>query len=186
MFGTLRAGSLLYILNKGENPSLTVGQVLSVTPPRPKVNSSFMSNPMQVEQVIDINVKVGDDTKTFSNVNTALSIVDTGANSYVISDDKSAITAEVEAFGTISQNALNSVAYHKKVVAACKQMMLELNPAMQKEAYRDKEMQTMKTEMAEMKNVIGELTNLLKGALNGGNQSKRRTDSQTSFLENNN
>ena len=86
MLGTLRAGSHLYVLNKGENPSLTLGQVLSVTPPRPKVNSQFMPNPMQVEQVIDITVKVGDDTKTFSGVNTALSIVDTGANNYVISD----------------------------------------------------------------------------------------------------
>ena len=61
MFGTLRAGSLLYILNKGEEPNLKVGQVLSVTPPRPKVNSTMMPlNPMQMEQVIDINVKVGD------------------------------------------------------------------------------------------------------------------------------
>ena len=131
MFATLRAGSLLYILNKGEEPSLKVGQVLSVTPPRPKVNTQFMPNPMQMEQVIDITVKVGDDTKTFSGVNTALSIVDTGANNYVISDDKQAITNEIEAFGTLSQNALNSVPYHKKVVSACKQMMLELNPSMQ-------------------------------------------------------
>lgn len=111
MFGTLRAGSLLYILNKGENPSLTVGQVLSTTPPRAKVGNQFLQNPLQMEQVIDITVKVGDDTKTFSNVNTALSIVDTGANNYVISDDKTAITNEVEAFGTLSQNALNSVPY---------------------------------------------------------------------------
>jgi hypothetical protein len=61
MFATLRAGSLLYILNKGEEPSLKVGQVLSVTPPRPKVNTQFMPNPMQMEQVIDITVKVGDE-----------------------------------------------------------------------------------------------------------------------------
>lgn len=166
MFGTLRAGSLLYILNKGEEPNLKIGQVLSVTPPRPKVNSTMLPlNPMQMEQVIDINVKVGDDTKTFSNVNTALSIVDTGANNYVISDDKQAITNEVEAFGTLSQNALNSVPYHKKVVSACKQMMLELNPAMQKEAQRDDEMSKMKSEMTELRNTVGELTNLLKSAL---------------------
>lgn len=165
MFGTLRAGSLLYILNKGENPSLTVGQVLNVTPPRPKVNTQFMPNPMQMEQVIDINVKVGDDTKTFSGVNTALSIVDTGANNYVISDDKQAITNEIEAFGTLSQNALNSVPYHKKVVAACKQMMLELNPNLQKEAERDSEISKMKGEMTEMRQTISDLANLLKGAL---------------------
>lgn len=166
MFGTLRAGSLLYILNKGENPSLSVGQVLSVTPPRPKVGGQFMPNPLQMEQVIDINVKVGDDTKTFSGVNTALSIVDTGANNYVISDDKQAITNEIEAFGTLSQNALNSIPYHKKVVAACKQMMLELNPNLQKEADRDTKISSLEKEIAEMKSGFAELTTLLKGALN--------------------
>lgn len=165
MFATLRAGSLLYILNKGEEPSLKVGQVLSVTPPRPKVNTQFMPNPMQMEQVIDITVKVGDDTKTFSGVNTALSIVDTGANNYVISDDKQAITNEIEAFGTLSQNALNSVPYHKRVVAACKQMMLELNPSMQKEADRDAKIGNLEKELAEMRNGFAELTSLLKGAL---------------------
>lgn len=166
MFGTLRAGSLLYILNKGEEPNLKVGQVLSVTPPRPKVNSTMMPlNPMQMEQVIDINVKVGDDTKTFTNVNTALSIVDTGANNYVISDDKQAITNEVEAFGTLSQNALNSVPYHRKVVSACKQMMIDLNPSLQKEADRDTKIGNLEKELAEMKNGFAELTTLLRGAL---------------------
>ena len=154
MFGTLRAGSLIYILNKGENPSLNIGQVLMVTPPRPKVNSQFMPNPLQMEQVVDINVKVGDDTKTFSNVGTNLSIVDTGAGGYVISDDKAAITNEVEAFGTLSQNALNSVPYHKKVVSACKQMMIELNPSLQKEAERDGEITKLKDELTEIKSLL--------------------------------
>jgi hypothetical protein len=165
MFGTLRAGSLLYILNKGENPSLSVGQVLSVTPPRPKVGGQFMPNPLQVEQVIDINVKVGDDTKTFSGVNTALSIVDTGANNYVISDDKQAITNEIEAFGTLSQNALSSIPYHKKVVAACKQMMMDLNPNLQKEADRDSKISNLEKELAEIKGGFSELSALLKSAL---------------------
>lgn len=176
MFGTLRSGSLLYILNKGENPSLNIGQVLSVTPPRPKVNSQFMPNPMQVEQVVDITVKVGDDTKTFCNVNTSLSLVDTGANNYVISDDKTAITNEVEAFGTISQNALNSVPYHKKVVTACKQMMIDLNPNLQKEAERDNEIGKLKSDLSDMKNSMNEMAKLLRSALNNNDSSFLRKE----------
>ena len=172
MFGTLRAGSLLYILNKGENPSLALGQVLSVTPPRPKVNTQFMPNPMQVEQVIDINVKVGEDTKTFSGVNTALSIIDTGASGYVISDDKAAITNEVEAFGTMSQNTLNSMPYHQRVVAACRQMMVQLNPNLQKEAERDNEITTLKNRIAEMDTKFDEVLNLLKGSKGNSQKGK--------------
>ncbi|MBQ7280559.1 MAG: hypothetical protein IJR13_07560 [Bacteroidales bacterium] len=167
MFGTLRAGSLIYILNKGDNPSLAVGQVTAVTPPHPKMQNNFMPMPMQQEQVMDISVKVGDDVKTFSNVNANLSTVDTGAGGYTISEDKAAIVAAVEAFGTMSQNALNSMPYHQKVVASCKQMMLDLNPNLQKEAERDQEMTTMRNEMAEMRAAMGEMTNLLKGVFGG-------------------
>ena len=171
MFGTLRAGSLIYYLNKGENPSLNIGQVLNVSAPRPKVNSQFMANPMQVEQVVDINVKIGDDTKTFSNVNTALSVIDTGNGGYVLSDDKAAVINAVEAFGTISQNALNSVPYHKKVVTACKQMMLDLNPSLQKEAERDNEIGKLKTEISEMKETMDGMAKLLKSALGNNDKS---------------
>lgn len=164
MLGTLRPGSIVYVLCKGENPSFNIGQVLSTTPPRPKVANQFMPT-MQMEQVIDINVKVGDDTKTFSGVNTALSIVDTGSGGYVISDDKQLITNEIEAFGTNSQNVLNSQGYHKKVVASTKQWLMDLNPSLRKESERDEEMSKMKGEMSEMRQTIAELTNLLKGAL---------------------
>jgi len=169
MFGNLRAGSLIYILNKGEEPSLNIGQVLSVTPPRPKVNTQFMPHPMPMEQVVDLTVKVGDDTKTFTGVNTNLSIVDTGANSYVIADDKQAIINEIEAFGTISQNALNAIGYHKKVIAACKQMMVTLNPSLQKEADRDTKIGNLEKELSEIKNGFSELMNYLKS----NNQQKR-------------
>lgn len=105
----------------------------------------------------------------FSGVNTALSILDTGANNYVISDDKTAITNEVEAFGTMSQNALNSVPYHQKVVAACRKMMLELNPSLQKEAERDSEITHLKNEMEGVKSSIGELASLLRSAISRAN-----------------
>lgn len=160
MFGTLRPGSYMYILNKGENPSFTIGQVLNVTPPQQKINQKTF----QVEQVVDINVKVGDDSKTFSNVNVASSIADTGSGGYLISDDKTIITKEVEAFLTYSQNVLNSVPYHQKVVEAGKQIMMQLNPNLQKEEERNNEFAQMRAEMTEMRNMMMNFTNLLKGS----------------------
>ena len=159
MFGTLRPGSYLYILNKGENPSFSVGQVLSVTPPQQKINQKTF----QVEQVIDINVKVDNDTKTFGNVNVANSIADTGAGGYLLSDDKMIITKEVEAFLSYSQNVLNSVPYHQKVVDAGKQIMMQLNPELQKEEERHNEFAQMRAEMSEMRNMMKGFANLLKG-----------------------
>lgn len=170
MFGTLKAGSLLYIINKGENPSLAFGQVLSVSAPRAKIGSQFMGiNPMQMEQVVDISVKVGDDTKNFSGVSTNLNIIDTGNGGYIISDDKTAITNEVERLGTFSQNALDSIPFHKKMVTACKQMMLTLNPTLKKESERDEEMANLRKDFAEMKGMMTEFAKMLKGASSNNN-----------------
>lgn len=168
MFGSLKSGSLIYILNKGENPSLAFGQVLSVSAPRAKVGSQFMpANPLQIEQVVDISVKVGDDTKTFSNVSANLNIVDTGNGGYVISDDKNAITNEVERLGAFSQNALDSIPYHKKMVSACKQMLLNLNPSLKKENERDEEIANLRKDFSEMKGMMAEFAKMLKGASSG-------------------
>ena len=160
----LKTGSLLYVLNKGENPSLNFGQVLNVSAPRPKINGQFVPNPLQTEHVIDIIVKVGDDTKTFTNVSTNLNLVDTGEGGYVISDDKTAITNEVERLGTISQNVLDSIQFHKKMVAACKQMMLSLNPSLKKESERDEEIAHLRKDFADMKEMMANFAQMFKNA----------------------
>lgn len=162
MFGSIRQGSLVYVLGKGEEPFLSVAQVVSVTPPRPKVGGNFVPGPMQLEQVVDISVKVGDDTKTFSNVGTHLSVFDTGAGGYVVSDDRAVMTNEVEAFGANSRNALDSVPYHRKVVDACKKMMSTLNPGLLREEERDAKIGSLEKEMSEIRACFAELSAMLK------------------------
>lgn len=103
--------------------------------------------------------------------NSPLALMAMGNGGYVISDDKAAITAEVEAFGTLSQNALNAIPYHQRVVEACKKMLLDLNPNLQKEAARDEEITTLRNQIAEMRTAIGDMTSLLRGALNTNSNS---------------
>ncbi len=164
MFGALKTGSLIYVLYKGDAPYLKMGELVANPVLRPKQNPQLMPNPLQFEQVLDLVVKVGDDTKNFTNVPPNASFCDAGSG-YVISDDKNEITNEVEKFGAYSQNILNAIPFHKKVVSSVKQMMIDLNPSLQKEAQRDDEMSKMKSEMTELRNSIGELANLLKGAM---------------------
>ncbi|MBR1792108.1 MAG: hypothetical protein IJ764_00500 [Bacteroidales bacterium] len=169
MFGTLKPGSHLYVLNKGENPSLSIGQVLTVSSPRPKMAQGQFINPvMPMEQVMDFTVKVDDDTKTFTGVSPSATTLDTGTGGYFVSEDRASVSAEVDAFAAISQSILNSTPYHRKVVERCKQMAVELNPSLQKEAERDQEIVSMKKEIEEMRSSIGEVVNLLRSAVNGG------------------
>lgn len=62
MFSALRQGSVVYILDKGENPSLKIGQVVSAT--QPNYSNNFLMN----GSTIDLTVKVGDSTVDFKNV----------------------------------------------------------------------------------------------------------------------
>lgn len=80
MFSALRQGSVLYILEKGENPALKVGQVASIT--QPNYNNNFLMN----GSTVDISVKVGNETMDFRNVPGAQSV--TSYNNAVITETK--------------------------------------------------------------------------------------------------
>ena len=57
MFQGLRTNSLYYVLDKGENPNLQIGQVVSVSNPQtkyPTFNNGFTPQPM--ETVVDVKV----------------------------------------------------------------------------------------------------------------------------------
>ncbi len=76
MFSGLRTNSLFYILEKGEKPVLKVGQVSSVSNPSPKYGQ-YPTTPMfgqQMETVVDVSVKVGDETMEFKQLPSNLSI----------------------------------------------------------------------------------------------------------------
>lgn len=102
--------------------------------------------------------------KTFANVSANLNLVDTGEGGYVISDDKTAITNEVERLGALSQNVLDSIPYHKRMVSACKQMMLSLNPSLKKESERDEEIANLRKDFSEMKEMMAGFAQMFKTA----------------------
>lgn len=71
MFQSLRQQNIFYILQKGDNPSLKVGQVVSVSNPQPKYGQlvpgqAFGQN---VETVVDVSVKVGEIRRELFPVN---------------------------------------------------------------------------------------------------------------------
>jgi hypothetical protein len=59
MFSALRQGNSLYILEKGDAPKLSIGQVISVSAPQTKFGS------FPTDTTVDITVKVNDSTQEF-------------------------------------------------------------------------------------------------------------------------
>ena len=132
MFQGLRTNSLFYVLDKGENPNLRVGQVVSVSNPQtkyPAFNNGFTTQPM--ETVVDVKVKLGDEEVDFKQLPANGQIAND--KSLVVSDNKDAMSAEVDAMLRQSKAILESVDYNKRVVESCEGMLQQLNPQIAKE-----------------------------------------------------
>ena len=132
MFQGLRTNSLFYVLDKGENPNLRVGQVVSVSNPQtkyPTFNNGFTPQPM--ENVVDVKVKLGDEEVDFKQLPANGQIAND--KNLVVSDNKDAMSAEVDAMLRQSKAILESVDYNKRVVESCEGMLQQLNPQIAKE-----------------------------------------------------
>ena len=171
MFSGLRQQSLFYILEKGQNPNLKVGNVTAVSNPQPKFNQFPASQPFgQAETVVDITVKVGEQTMEFKQLPSNLSIANSGT--VVVSDSREAMTAEVEAMLASSKQILESIPYHQSVVAACDGMMTILNPQIAKEREQERKIGELEAKMGGIESALNQIVGMLSAA-DTGKPSKR-------------
>lgn len=132
MFQGLRTNSLFYVLDKGENPNLRIGQVVSVSNPQtkyPTFNNGFTPQPM--ETVVDVKVKLDDEEVDFKQLPANGQIAND--KNLVVSDNKDAMSSEVDAMLRQSKAILESVDYNKRVVESCEGMLQQLNPQIAKD-----------------------------------------------------
>lgn len=167
MFQALRQGSLFYILEKGDAPSLKVGQVTSVSQPRPKYNTSLSTmSGNSFDAIVDISVKAGDDNYEFKDLPASLSIANYGQKGVVISESKEAMSAEVESMQRTSQQAIESIPYHQQVLASCDGILRELNPQFAKEKEQEEKIGALEEKMSGMEGSLAEIKEILVKALN--------------------
>ena len=164
MFQGVRQNGLFYILEKGEDLKLRVGQVVSVSNPQPKYGQfntpTFGSQP---EMTVDVRVKVDDETMDFKQLNANASIANSG--NVVVSDSKDAMSAEVEGLLRTSKAILESVPYHEKMLVACDNVLRDLNPSFKKEKEQEEKMSMLEGEVIGIKDTLNEMMGLLSNAL---------------------
>ena len=150
MFSALRQGTVIYILEKGENPSLKIGQVIGIT--QPSYSNYLIST-------IDINVKVGEQNMDFKNVPASQSVVN--YNNVIITETKELMSNEVENMLQNSRSIVDSVAYHEKLIDSCENILKELNPRFAKEKERDEDINNLKDKMGGIEVKMDKIINLL-------------------------
>lgn len=160
MFQQVRTNNPIYLLDKGENPTLMVGIVESVSNPAPRYATTFQV-PSYQEMVVDIVAKFGDERRELKQLPANMTIANTGANGVVVSTDVSAMTSEIEGFMKSSQSIIDSVEYHKKVVESCSEMIARLNPQIAKDRANDERLSSLETQMSDLSKNIEKIVNML-------------------------
>lgn len=154
MFSALRQGSVVYILEKGENPVLKVGQVVSIT--QPNYSSNFLMN----GSTIDINVKVNNQNMDFKNVPSSQSVAN--YNNAIITETKELMSNEVDNMLQSSRSIVDSVAYHNNIITSCESILKELNPRFAKEKERDEDINNLKDKMGGIESKMDKILGLLQ------------------------
>ena len=154
MFSALRQGSVVYILEKGENPVLKVGQVVSIT--QPNYSSNFLMN----GTTVDINVKVNNQNMDFKNVPSSQSVAN--YNNAVITETKELMSNEVDNMLQSSRSIVDSVAYHNNIITSCESILKELNPRFAKEKERDEDINNLKDKMGGIESKMDKILSLLQ------------------------
>lgn len=164
MFSGLRQGSLFFILEKGEELTLKIGQVVSVSNPQPKYNQfSVQPTFTQPEMVVDVKVKIGEETVDFKQLGANMNIANSG--NVVVSDSKEAMSMEVESLLRNSKQIIESVPYHERVVVSCDSMLRELNPQFAKEKEQEEKIGALEEKMGGIESTLNQMMGLLSEAV---------------------
>lgn len=161
MFSGLRPGATLYVLDKSGEPKVVTGCVENISAPHPMYPNynpsvSFGAN---LQTVVDIAVRFGNDKKEFVGIPSASTIHSYG--DYVLSESKDNMISEVTTMMENSKSILSNVEQHKSNIAACENILKELNPVYAKEQERDEAIDNISGRMDRIENILARLENKL-------------------------
>lgn len=161
MFSGLRQGTTLYVLDKSEEPKVVIGYVENVTAPHPmyKTYNPTVSFGTNMQTVVDIIVKIGNDKKEFVGVPSTSTIHSYG--DYVLSENKESMIQEVDAMLSNSKAIVESIEQHKANITACENILKQLNPVYAKEQQRDEAIDNISGRMDRMEDVLARLETML-------------------------
>ena len=161
MFSGLRQGTALYVLDKSKEPKVITGYVESISTPHPMYPSynpsvSFGAN---LQTVVDVTVKLGDDKKEFVGVPSTSIIHSYG--DYVLSESKDSMIQEVTTMLENSKSVIANVEQHKSNITACEKILRELNPTYAREQERDEMIDKISGRIDRMEDILARLENKL-------------------------
>lgn len=170
MFSTLRKGATIYILDRSSEPEVKIGYIDNVTMPRPMypTYNPAASLGTNMQTVVDITLRVGDEKKEFS-VPSNLSIHTYG--DYTLSENKEAMISEVDSLMQTNKEVIDSIEKRKQDDLAYEKILKTLNPVYAKEQERDSAIDSLTKQVDSIQDSLKRLESLLL-IRNGTNENK--------------
>lgn len=162
MFQGVRQGSVLYILRKGETPTLTPAQVVSVSNPYAPANPQ---NIFAQPSVVDIQVNVNGEVTILKEM-PALSEFTTSQDGTVVADNPETMLAEVKNLHRTSQQIVESAPHHEKLLPVYESFYDILDPNLAKEREKDKRLSFLESKVNGMEGTLSDIHQLLLSNLN--------------------
>lgn len=153
MFSNLSQNSILYVLDINNSPKVLSGPVERVTIPRPKYNT-FNPN---MEMVVDIFATINGERREFKGVPNS-TIANFGNDSFILADSRESLNSYINAMMQNSKGILDSVEKHQKLLANYEEALSELNPDIKADKEKDKAIQSLQSQVAELKDMLLQMT----------------------------
>ena len=104
--------------------------------------------------VTDLNVQVGNDTIPFAGLPANAVVADFPAKGLFLAIDESAAYREVDTAINAFEQDLATVPAKQKLLEGYKQLRIEKNPDVKREAQREREMAELKGQITEMRQML--------------------------------
>lgn len=165
MLSGLRQGTPVYVLYKNE-PRFAVGKVAQVSNQYPpQFNFQQPLNPNNMGMMVDLSIDVDGKTESYPRIPINSSIAEFPDKGVILSETRDGIVNEINVIRNASQTAIDQVDVHKKIIASCDQLLLDLNPQLKHEQEQAGKIARLEEQLAGMSDQIAALTGMLSKSL---------------------
>jgi len=165
MLSNLRAGTPVYILYKNE-PRFAVGKISQVSNQYPpQFNFQQPLNPNTMGMMVDLSIEVDGKTETYPRIPINSSIAEFPDKGVILSETRDGIVNEINVIRNASQTAIDQVDLHKRIIASCDQLLLDLNPQLKHDQEQANKIARLEEQLAGMSEQIAAMTGLLSKSL---------------------
>ena len=159
MFSALNQGSLLYILDKTDQPKLKIGQITGIS--QPKIDYSQQYGGFNSPSTIDLKVNIDGSTYEYNSIPSSNSIVTYNNGKVTISETKQGLQSEVETILQNSRQIIEKIDTYKQNIIDCESILKELNPQFAKDKERDARLNSLEERFGGVEDRLDKIINLI-------------------------